>query len=53
MVPPMGCCDDFTRSHLVRGSIARAGAGLPVIEPGMPIPAAKSRIAGATVRAAK
>jgi len=33
------CCDDFTRSHLVRGSIARAGAGLPVIEPGMPVPA--------------
>jgi uncharacterized protein (DUF1501 family) len=33
------CCDDFTRSHLVRGSVARAGAGLPVIEPGMPVPA--------------
>jgi uncharacterized protein (DUF1501 family) len=33
------CCDDFTRSHLVRGSIARAGTGLPVIEPGMPVPA--------------
>ncbi|HEV7808910.1 MAG TPA: DUF1501 domain-containing protein [Solirubrobacteraceae bacterium] len=33
------CCDDFTRSHLVRGSIARAGAGLPLIEPGMPVPA--------------
>ena len=23
------CCDDFTRSHLLRGSIARAGSGLP------------------------
>ena len=33
------CCDDFTRSHLLRGSVAKAGAGLPVIEPGMPIPA--------------
>jgi len=33
------CCDDFTRSHLLRGSVARAGAGLPVIEAGMPIPA--------------
>jgi uncharacterized protein (DUF1501 family) len=33
------CCDDFTRSHLLRGSVARAGSGLPVIEPGMPVPA--------------
>jgi uncharacterized protein (DUF1501 family) len=33
------CCDDFTRSHLLRSSVARAGAGLPAIEPGMPIPA--------------
>jgi uncharacterized protein (DUF1501 family) len=33
------CCNDFTRSHLVRSSVARAGAGLPVIEPGMPTPA--------------
>ena len=24
------CCDDFTRSHLLRASVARAGAGLPV-----------------------
>lgn len=34
-----GCCDDFTRSHLMRASVARAGAGLPLIEPGMPVPA--------------
>ena len=34
-----GCCDDFTRSHLLRGSIARAGSGLPLTEPGMPTPA--------------
>ncbi len=34
-----GCCDDFTRSHLLRASVARAGAGLPSIEPGMPAPA--------------
>ncbi len=33
------CCDDFTRSHLLRASVARAGAGLPVTEPGMPAPA--------------
>src|SRR5258708_1031888 len=33
------CCDDFTRSHLLRGSVAKAGAGLPIIEPGMPVPA--------------
>ncbi len=33
------CCDDFTRSHLIRASVAKAGAGLPVVEPGMPIPA--------------
>jgi uncharacterized protein (DUF1501 family) len=34
-----GGCDDFTRSHLLQGAVARAGAGLPVIEPGMPTPA--------------
>jgi uncharacterized protein (DUF1501 family) len=34
-----GGCDDFTRSHLVRASIARAGSGLPLVEPGMPVPA--------------
>jgi uncharacterized protein (DUF1501 family) len=33
------CCDDFTRSHLLRASVARAGEGLPIVEPGMPIPA--------------
>jgi uncharacterized protein (DUF1501 family) len=33
------CCDDFTRSHLLRGSVARAGAGLPIVEQGMPTPA--------------
>jgi uncharacterized protein (DUF1501 family) len=35
----MDCCDDFTRSHLLRASVAQAGAGLPIVEPGMPIPA--------------
>lgn len=30
------CCSDFKRSH---ESIARAGEGLPAIEPGMPTPA--------------
>ncbi len=33
------CCDDFTRSHLLRASVAKAGSGLPIVEPGMPIPA--------------
>ncbi len=33
------CCDDFTRSHLLRASVAKAGSGLPIIEPGMPVPA--------------
>ncbi|MEA2192249.1 MAG: hypothetical protein QOI73_2370 [Solirubrobacteraceae bacterium] len=33
------CCEDFTRSQLVRASVARAGAGLPIVEAGMPIPA--------------
>jgi uncharacterized protein (DUF1501 family) len=33
------CCDDFTRSHLLRASVAQAGSGLPVIEAGMPTPA--------------
>jgi uncharacterized protein (DUF1501 family) len=33
------CCDDFTRSHLLRASVARAGAGLPITELGMPAPA--------------
>ncbi len=33
------CCQDFTRSHLLRASVARAGAGLPHIDAGMPVPA--------------
>ncbi len=35
----MACCDDFTRSQFLRQSIAKAGDGLPAIEPGMPTPA--------------
>ena len=36
----MGCsCQDFNRSQLLRAGIARAGRGLPSIEPGMPLPA--------------
>jgi len=34
-----GACNDFTRSHLLRASIAQAGNGLPTTEPGMPVPA--------------
>jgi uncharacterized protein (DUF1501 family) len=32
-------CNDFNRSQLLRAGIARAGRGLPAIEPGMPLPA--------------
>jgi uncharacterized protein (DUF1501 family) len=35
----MGCCDEHTRSELLRRSVATAGRGLPAIEPGMPEPA--------------
>lgn len=35
----MSCCNDYTRSQLMRQAAARAGQGLPVIEPGMPTPA--------------
>jgi uncharacterized protein (DUF1501 family) len=35
----MGCCDEHIRSELLRRSVARAGSGLPAIEPGMPEPA--------------
>lgn len=38
----MACCDDFTRTERRRaaaGTAARAGRGLPAIEPGMPLPA--------------
>jgi uncharacterized protein (DUF1501 family) len=33
------CCDEFSRSALLRKAVAEAGAGLPAIEPGMPLPA--------------
>jgi uncharacterized protein (DUF1501 family) len=33
------CCDDYSRSELLRHGAARAGAGLPSIEMGMPNPA--------------
>jgi uncharacterized protein (DUF1501 family) len=32
-------CAEFTRAKLLRQGMARAGAGLPAIEPGMPAPA--------------
>ena len=32
-------CRDHTRSELLRTAAARAGTGLPSIEPGMPLPA--------------
>jgi uncharacterized protein (DUF1501 family) len=33
------CCNNYTRSQLMRSAAAEAGKGLPVIEPGMPEPA--------------
>jgi uncharacterized protein (DUF1501 family) len=33
------CCNDYTRSQLLRGAAAEAGKGLPAIEAGMPTPA--------------
>ena len=33
------CCNEFSRSSLMRRAVAEAGAGLPAIEPGMPVPA--------------
>ena len=33
------CCNEFSRSALLRKAVAEAGAGLPAIEPGMPRPA--------------
>ncbi len=37
---PNAChCAEFSRAELLRGAAARAGSGLPAIEPGMPAPA--------------
>ena len=33
------CCNDYTRSQLLRSAAAEAGRGLPTIEAGMPVPA--------------
>src|SRR3954447_19476409 len=33
------CCRDFSRSQILRAAAAKAGDGLPGIEPGMPAPA--------------
>jgi uncharacterized protein (DUF1501 family) len=33
------CCNEFSRSALMRRAVAQAGSGLPAIEPGMPLPA--------------
>ena len=33
------CCNNYTRSQLLRSAAAEAGKGLPAIEPGMPTPA--------------
>src|SRR4051794_39257375 len=33
------CCQNYTRSQLLRGAAAEAGKGLPAVETGMPLPA--------------
>jgi len=33
------CCNDYSRTQLLRRAAAEAGQGLPLIEPGMPMPA--------------
>ncbi len=33
------CCNNYTRSQLLRSAAAEAGKGLPAIESGMPVPA--------------
>jgi len=33
------CCNNYTRSQLIREAAAQAGQGLPAIEGGMPVPA--------------
>jgi uncharacterized protein (DUF1501 family) len=33
------CCNEFSRSAVLRRAAAEAGRGLPAIEPGMPLPA--------------
>jgi uncharacterized protein (DUF1501 family) len=33
------CCNEFSRSSMLRRAAAEAGSGLPAIEPGMPLPA--------------
>jgi uncharacterized protein (DUF1501 family) len=35
----VNCCNEFSRSTLLRRAVAEAGDGLPTIEPGMPAPA--------------
>jgi uncharacterized protein (DUF1501 family) len=39
MTRPACPCSDYSRTELVRQAVARAGNGLPAIEPGMPLPA--------------
>ena len=36
---PRNCCNEFTRARFLQRSAAKAGAGLPAIEAGMPAPA--------------
>jgi uncharacterized protein (DUF1501 family) len=38
-MPAHNCCQNYTRSQLLRQAAAEAGKGLPAIERGMPVPA--------------
>lgn len=38
-MPPHNCCNNYTRSQMMRAAAAEAGKGLPAIEAGMPMPA--------------
>ena len=39
------CCNNYTRSQLLRAAAAKAGKGLPAIETGMPLPAGTGPLA--------
>ena len=46
----MNCCNEFSRSTLLRRAVAEAGNGLPAIEPGMPAPAGTGSTAARSSR---
>ena len=46
------CCNDFSRTDLLRRAAAEAGRGLPAIEHGMPLPPERARPAQLLARTA-